>query len=46
MAWERPNKEKGKALSEVLKLKKNYKSMWIEAYWDVCATIREWDDSE
>ena len=46
MVWELPNKGKKKALSEVLKFKKDFKSVWIEAYWDVCAIIKEQDNLE
>ena len=41
LAWELPNKGKKKASSKVLKPKKDFGSMWTEAYWDMCATIRE-----
>ena len=35
------NKEKRRALNKVLKPKKDFKSMWTEAYRDMYATIRE-----
>ena len=46
LAWELPNKGKKRALSKVLKLKKDFKSMWTKAYRDICATIKKWDNLE
>ena len=39
LAWELPSKEKKRAPSKVLKPKKDFESIWVKAYQEVCATI-------
>ena len=46
MAWDLFSKGKKKAPSKVLKPKKDFRFIWVKAYRDVYATIREQDDSE
>ena len=46
MAWEQPNKGKKKALNKILKYRKNFRSIWTEAYQDIYIIIKEQDNSE
>ena len=46
MAWELPNKGKGKSLNKVPEPEKNFGFIWVEAYKDIYITIQEKNDSE
>ena len=46
LAQELPNKGKKKALNKVLELKKDFKSIWVKAYREVCATIHKRNNLE
>ena len=46
LAWERSNKGKKRAPDDKPESKKDIEPFWVEAYQDVCTTIRKRSDSE